>query len=85
MAGYYLLTLMHKEGVQFLASGPWMRALCSEITGHPTAAHEGNSEVKSTQCSGQSHHPKVGTEPLNNEGEERQSCVKRRKLINRRS
>jgi ABC-type transporter Mla MlaB component len=32
-AGYYLLKLMHKEGVQFLASGPSMRALISEITG----------------------------------------------------
>jgi ABC-type transporter Mla MlaB component len=31
-AGYYLLKLIHKEGVQFLASGPSMRALISEIT-----------------------------------------------------
>jgi len=33
MAGHYLLRLMHKEGVQFLASGAAMQALISEITG----------------------------------------------------
>lgn len=32
-AGYYLLKLMQREGVQFLASGPSMRALISEIAG----------------------------------------------------
>ncbi len=35
-AGYYLLKLMHKEGVRFLASGPSMPALISEITGDAT-------------------------------------------------
>ena len=30
-AGQYLLKLMHKEGAQFLASGPAMQALISEI------------------------------------------------------
>ena len=35
-AGCYLLKLMHKEGVQFLASGPSMRALILEITGDAT-------------------------------------------------
>ena len=38
MAGCYLLTLMHKEGAEFVVSGPSMRALCSEITDHATAA-----------------------------------------------
>ena len=33
MAGHYLLKLMHKEGVQFLASGAAMQALISEIAG----------------------------------------------------
>ena len=32
-AGHYLLKLMHRDGAQFLASGPAMRALISEITG----------------------------------------------------
>jgi hypothetical protein len=32
-AGHYLLELMHKHGVQFLAAGPAMQALISEITG----------------------------------------------------
>jgi hypothetical protein len=32
MAGHYLLKLMHKEGVQFVASGAAMQALISEIT-----------------------------------------------------
>ena len=32
-AGHYLLKLMHKEGVRFLASGAAMQALVSEITG----------------------------------------------------
>jgi ABC-type transporter Mla MlaB component len=36
-AGYYLLKLMHKEGVRFLASGPSTRALISEITGDAAA------------------------------------------------
>jgi ABC-type transporter Mla MlaB component len=40
-AGYYLLKLIHKEGVQFLASGPSIRALISEIAGSATAAVEG--------------------------------------------
>ena len=31
-AGQYLLKLMYKDGVQFLASGPAMQALISEIT-----------------------------------------------------
>ena len=31
-AGQYLLKLMHKDGAQFLASGPAMQALISEIT-----------------------------------------------------
>ena len=31
-AGRYLLKLMHKDGAQFLASGPAMQALVSEIT-----------------------------------------------------
>jgi ABC-type transporter Mla MlaB component len=35
-AGCYLLKLMHKEGVEFLASGPSMRALISEISGDAT-------------------------------------------------
>jgi anti-anti-sigma regulatory factor len=39
-AGGYLLKLMHKEGVGFLASGPSMRALISEITGDATGASE---------------------------------------------
>jgi ABC-type transporter Mla MlaB component len=39
-AGYYLLRLMHKEGVQFLASGPSMQALISEITGDATGVRE---------------------------------------------
>ena len=46
-AGCYLLRLMHKEGVQFLASGASIRALISEITGNTTAAPEGSSEPKS--------------------------------------
>jgi len=32
-AGHYLLKLMYKDGAQFLASGPAMQALVSEITG----------------------------------------------------
>jgi anti-anti-sigma regulatory factor len=32
-AGHYLLKLMHKDGAQFLASGPAMQALMSEVTG----------------------------------------------------
>ncbi len=39
-AGYYLLKLMHKEGVQFLASGPSLRALVSEVTGDTTTGPE---------------------------------------------
>jgi hypothetical protein len=39
-AGCYLLKLMHKEGVGFLAAGPSMRALISEITGDATGASE---------------------------------------------
>ena len=31
-AGHYLLKLMHKDGARFLASGPAMQALISEIT-----------------------------------------------------
>ena len=31
-AGHYLLKLMHKDGARFLASGPGMPALISEIT-----------------------------------------------------
>jgi len=31
-AGQHLLKLIHKDGAQFLASGPAMRALISEIT-----------------------------------------------------
>jgi hypothetical protein len=37
-AGCYLLKLMHKEGVGFLAAGPSMRALISEITGDATVS-----------------------------------------------
>jgi hypothetical protein len=33
MAGHYLLKVMHKEGVQFVASGAAMQAMISEITG----------------------------------------------------
>jgi anti-anti-sigma regulatory factor len=32
-AGYYLLELMHRDGVQFTGAGPAMQALISEITG----------------------------------------------------
>jgi anti-anti-sigma regulatory factor len=32
-AGHYLLKLMHKDGAQFLVSGPAMQALISEVTG----------------------------------------------------
>jgi anti-anti-sigma regulatory factor len=42
-AGDYLLRLMHKEGSQFLVSGPSMRALISEITGGGTTTEEGLS------------------------------------------
>jgi hypothetical protein len=35
MAGEYLLALMHKDDVQFLVSGPWMRGLVSEIAARP--------------------------------------------------
>jgi anti-anti-sigma regulatory factor len=31
-AGQYLLKLMHRDGARFLASGPEMQALISEIT-----------------------------------------------------
>lgn len=47
-AGYYLLQLMHKEGVQFLASGPSMRALILEITGQPATGHEGDCQAESS-------------------------------------
>jgi len=32
-AGFQLLTLMHQNGAGFLASGPYMRGLISEIAG----------------------------------------------------
>ncbi len=66
-AGCYLLKLMHKEGVQFLASGPSIRALISEITGNTTAAPEGSSETKSADRLGRSHQPGISTEPLHDE------------------
>lgn len=48
-AGSYLLKLMHKEGVQFLGSGPSMRAMISEITGDATGVTEHEEKLHETQ------------------------------------
>ena len=54
-AGQYLLKLMHQDGAQFLASGPAMQALISEITAEQvTRSHLG---------SGQPRQPKGRTGP----------------------
>jgi len=37
LAGTYLLSLMHRSGVELMANSPYMKSVIAEITGQPRA------------------------------------------------